>query len=392
MLRLSSIYRARELTFRSILRQEISYFDLDTNSAGALTSSLSKGTNDLAGISGATLGAVLNLITTIIAAITISCITGWKLGLVCSATIPVLLLCGFFRFWVLARCQYRAGKVYQASASLACEAVSAVATIASLTREQDVWKIYHKMLRAQLKKNLQSTLQISLLYAASQSFSLLCMALGFWYGGTLIVAREYSMFQFFVCFSSVIFSAQSAGALFSFAPDMAKSRQAAQQLKNLWDRKPEIDSWSDGGERVEHLRGQVEFRNVHFHYPTRPEQSVLQGLSLKVEPGQFIALVGASGCGKSTVIGLIERFYDPTSGGIFLDGKNISSLNVNNYRSHLAIVMQQPELYSGTIRENILLGIKDENIQEEAVVEACKKANIHDFIVSRLTNPCLILR
>jgi ATP-binding cassette subfamily B (MDR/TAP) protein 1 len=297
VLRLSSVYRARELTFRSILRQEISYFDLDTNSAGALTSSLSKGTNDLAGISGATLGAVLNLITTIIAAIIISCIIGWKLGLVCSATIPVLLLCGFSRFWVLARFQYRAGKVYQASATLACEAVSAVATIASLTREQDVWEIYHEMLQAQLSKSLQSILQISLLYAASQSFLLLCMALGFWYGGTLIVTREYSMFQFFVCFSSVIFSAQSAGALFSFAPDMAKSRQAAQHLKNLWDRKPEIDSWSGGGGRVEHLRGQVEFRDLHFFYPTRPEQSVLQGLSLKVELGQFIALVGASGCG-----------------------------------------------------------------------------------------------
>jgi ATP-binding cassette, subfamily B (MDR/TAP), member 1 len=385
MLRPSSVYRARDLTFRSILRQEIAYFDLDVNSAGALTSTLSKGTNDLAGISGATLGAVLNLITTIIAAMTVSCIIGWKLGLVCSATIPVLLLCGFSRFWVLARFQHRAGKVYQASATHACEAVSAIATIVSLTREEDVWEIYHEMLKVQLAESLRSILQTSLLYAASQSFGLLCMALGFWYGGTLIVAREYSMFQFFVCFSSVIFSAQSAGALFSFAPDMAKSRQAAQQLKNLWDRKPEIDPWSDGGERVERLRGQVEFRDVHFSYPTRAEQSVLQGLSLKVEPGQFVALVGASGCGKSTVIGLIERFYDPTSGGIFVDGKNISSLNVSEYRSCLAIVMQEPVLYSGTIRENILLGIKDEDAEEEAVVEACKKANIHDFVVSGLS-------
>jgi len=305
--------------------------------------------------------------------------------LVCSATIPVLLLCGFARFWVLARFQSRAGKAYQDSAALACEAVSAVATIASLGKEQKICEDYHAMMKAQITKSLQSILQTSLLYAASQSFGLLCMALGFWYGGTLIVAREYSMFQFFVCFASVIFSAQSAGALFSFAPDMAKSRQAAQQLKKIWYREPEIDWWSDAGEKVEHLRGSVEFRDVYFSYPTRTEQLVLQGLSLKVEPGQFIALVGPSGCGKSTALGLIERFYSPTSGDIFVDGKSISSLNIREYRNHLAIVMQEPALFSGTIRENILLGISDEHIEENAVIEACKKANIHDFIVSSVT-------
>ena len=291
---------------------------------------------------------------------------------------------------MLARFQSRAGKAYQDSASLACEAVSAIATVASLTREQDVWEAYQAALEAQIKKSLQSILQTSLLYAASQSLGLFCMALGFWYGGSLIMAREYSMFQFFVCFASVIFSAQSAGALFSFAPDMAKSRQAAQQLKEIWSRKPEIDSLSDAGGKVEHLKGTIEFRDVHFSYPTRTEWPVLQGLSMEVEPGQFIALVGPSGCGKSTILGLIERFYDPNSGGIFVDGKNISSLNIREYRSHLAIVTQDPVLYSGTIKENILLGISDEYIEEESVMEACKKANIYNFIVSSFATAFLL--
>lgn len=84
----------------------------------------------------------------------------------------------------------------------------------------------------------------------------------------------------------------------------------------------------------------------------------MQGLNIRVEPGQFIALVGASGCGKSTAIGLIERFYNPTSGGILVDGKDISKLNIKEYRSHLALVSQDPVLYSGTVKENILLGIE----------------------------------
>jgi ATP-binding cassette subfamily B (MDR/TAP) protein 1 len=202
------IFRARDLGFRSILRQDISYFDEDVNSTGALTSFLSKGTNDLAGVSGTTLGAILNLVTTIVVAIVLSYIIGWKLALVCSSTTPVLLLCGFSRFWVLSRFEARASKAYQKSAIIACEAVP---TIASLTREDDVWNAYHIMLRLLLSKSLRSILKRRLLYAADQSFALLCMGLGLWYGGHLMLESEYDMFQFFVCFSSIIISAQSAG-------------------------------------------------------------------------------------------------------------------------------------------------------------------------------------
>lgn len=237
------------------------------------------------------------------------------------------------------------------------------------------------MLKAQLQASLRSILKTSLLYAAGQSFALFCMALGFWYGGTLILSHQYSMFQFFVCFSSVIFSAQSAGALFSFAPDMAKSREAAQRLKDIWERKPEIDYWSSSGDTVRALEGKVEFKDVFFSYPTRASQSVLQGLSFSVEPGQFVALVGASGCGKSTAIGLLERFYDPTAGQILVDGREVKGLNIKEYRSQMALVAQEPVLYSGSIKENVLLAVEGEDVNDEAVEEACRKANIWDFVV-----------
>src|ERR1700709_135412 len=117
---------------------------------------------------------------------------------------------------------------------------------------------------------------------------------------------------------------------------MGKAKHAAQELKELFDRKPSIDTWSSDGESVEAVSGTVEFRDVHFRYPTRPEQPVLRGLNLSVKPGQYIALVGASGCGKSTTIALLERFYDPLVGGIYVDGKEISSLALNDYRSFIA--------------------------------------------------------
>lgn len=376
------VHRARDQAFRTMLRQEIAYFDREENSAGALTSFLSTETTQLAGLSGATLGTLLVVTTTLVAAVAISLAIGWKLALVCTATIPVLLVCGFFRFWMLARFAIRAKKAYEGSASYACEATTAIRTVASLTREEDVWEHYHQSLVIQNKRSLRSVLKSSTLYAGSQAFILLCVALGFWYGGTLIAAHEYNLFQFFVCFSAIIFGAQSAGTIFSFAPDMGKAKNAAERLQTLFDRKPSIDSWSPDGQPFKQVEGTIEFRDVHFRYPTRPEQAVLRGLNLTVKPGQYVALVGASGCGKSTTIALLERFYDPVAGGIYIDGKEISSLNIKDYRNFLALVGQEPTLYQGSIRDNVLLGADREDVPDEEIVRACKDANIYDFIIS----------
>ncbi|EEU46536.1 uncharacterized protein NECHADRAFT_104160 [Fusarium vanettenii 77-13-4] len=376
------VHRVRDRAFRTMLRQDVSFFDRDENTSGALTSFLSTETTHVAGLSGVTLGTLLMVSTTLISAIAMSLAIGWKLSLVCISTIPVLLGCGFFRFWMLAHFQRRSKAAYDSSATFASEAISAIRTVAALTREEDVLKQYQNSLAIQQRKSLISVMKSSLLYAASQSLIFACLALGFWYGGTLIGKLEYTMFQFFLCFMAVIFGAQSAGTIFSFAPDMGKAHQAAGELKKLFDRQPVVDTWSESGERLPEVEGTLEFRDVHFRYPTRPEQPVLRGLNLTVRPGQYIALVGASGCGKSTTIALLERFYDPLSGGIFIDNREISGLNINDYRSHIALVSQEPTLYQGTIKENILLGTSRENVPDSDVEFACREANIYDFIVS----------
>ena len=376
------VHRVRDRAFRTMLRQDVEFFDKDENTAGALTSFLSTETTHVAGISGVTLGTLLLTATTLLTAIILSVAIGWKLSLVCISTMPILLGCGFFRFWLLAHFQRRSKQAYASSATFASEAISAIRTVASLTREADVLQQYKDSLVEQQRRSLRSIAKSSALFAASQSLLFLCFALGFWYGGKLIGKGEYDLFQFFLCFMAVVFGAQSAGSVFSFAPDMGKAHHAAQQLKVLFDRKPAIDSWSEEGAPVTAVDGTIEFRDVHFRYPTRPEQPVLRGLNLTVQPGQYVALVGASGCGKSTTISLLERLYDPLAGGVFVDGREISTLNINDYRSYIALVSQEPTLYQGTILENIMLGTSDENVTEEQVEHACRESNIYDFIMS----------
>ncbi|KAE9372742.1 ABC transporter [Stipitochalara longipes BDJ] len=372
-------HRSRFRVFRTILRQDIPFFE--ENPTGALTSFLSTRPTNLAGISGIALGTFLTLTTTLIAAIVISISVGWKLGLVCTSTVPILIGCGFLRFSVLVEIEEAAKAAYESSADYACESTSAIRTVASIGREDEVWQEYHNQLTAQGAKTLKSVLWASALYAASQSLPFLCTALGFWYGGHLVSTGEYSLFRFFLCFTEITFGSQTAGTIFSRAPDMGKAKDAANNLQTLFDREPRIDIWSAAGEAVNIVKGDIEFKDVCFTYPSRDDPA-LKGLTFNIKAGQYVALVGASGCGKSTTISLLERFYRPMSGSIAVDGQDISTLNVNHYRSFLALVSQEPTLYQGTIRDNILLGTNRDDTPEGAIIQACKDSNIYDFIMS----------
>jgi ATP-binding cassette subfamily B (MDR/TAP) protein 1 len=303
--------RVGSRAFRDIIQQDVSFFDREENTVGSLTSFLATEPTNLAGFSGSTLGAIICVISTIISALALSISISWKLGVVCGATIPIMLACGFYRFWILAQLAKRSKKAYTFSASYAAEATTAIRTIASLTREKDVLEFYHGTLVGEQRHVLASTLKSSNLYAISQAFPYLCMALGFWFGGHLISRGEIGMFEFYLCYNALIFTIQSAGRVLAFAPQLGKAKNAALELKALFDREPGINSGSPQGAALGKIEGQLEFRDVHFHYPTRPGVKVLKDLHFTVSPGQYVALVGASGCGKSTVLALLERFYDP---------------------------------------------------------------------------------
>ncbi|KAF2743772.1 leptomycin B resistance protein pmd1 [Sporormia fimetaria CBS 119925] len=373
------VARVRERAFRAILRQDIEFFDSDTVTSGSLATFLSSEANRLGGLSGSTLGTIFSSFSSIFCAIPVACAFGWKLALVCISTVPLLLGCGYFRFYALVRIEKRTKRSTEAS-SFACEAASSIRTVASLSLESRLLSEYHQKLETQAAGNMRFTNVSSILYALSQALNMFIFALVFWYGGNLMLKAEYTVVQFFIVYSAIINGAQAAGTIFSFAPDMGEARGAAELLKSFLDRVPKIDNWSTDGKNVSTLEGKVELTNVRFTYPGRRDHPVLRGVNVRADPGQFVALVGASGSGKSTVMALLERFYDPTSGEIKVDDVELRDYNIQDYRAMLAIVSQETTLYTGTIRENIIADRED--VDEEKVVKACKDANIYDFIVS----------
>lgn len=359
---------------------KISFFDSNEETSGALVSFVTTDIQAIAGISGATQGAVVTFVWTIIASIVIACSVGWKLALVCISTMPLLLFCGFLRTWILTRLERRTRQGTSASA-LACEAINATWTVAALAREEALTQSYRKSLLGQEPKYLRDLLQSAFLYALSQSLSLSLFAMGlaFWYGGTLIEHGEYTVKQFFICFVSVIWGSQAAAGIFSFANEIGSARQATEQLQQLLYRTPSIDSWSSVGQQEE-IKGDIELHDVHFRYPGRPGRLVLRGVSLKVKRGQLLAVVGASGSGKSSIFALLERFYDLDSGTVAVDGRPVSQYHVQHYRRQIGLVSQETVLFSGTIWDNIVAGL--DNANRDEVIQACKDANIYDFIVS----------
>ncbi|KAI6123930.1 ste6-like protein [Pisolithus croceorrhizus] len=369
--------KLRTLTFHAILRQDIQFFDRVENSTGALTSRVNDDPQKIIGLAGTTLGAIIQAATTLIGGLAIGLAYAWKPSLVGMACVPLVFFAGLIRLNKAA---------HEDSARLACEATGAIRTVASLTLEDESLKSYSNCLDEPLRNSNKSAIWSNLVYAFSHSCSFWVIALVFWYGSRLVANLELSTTNFFIALVGVTFGAMQAGIVFTFVPDISSAHGAGVAIIKLLDSTPEIDAGAADGKTFEgrNVEGQVQLENVHFRYPTRPTVPVLHGLNLTVAPGTYVALVGASGCGKSTVIQLIERFYDPLLGRVLLDGQPINEYNIQEYRKQIALVSQEPTLYAGTIRFNILLGATKpvSEVTEEELEATCRDANILDFIHS----------
>ncbi|KAK3355080.1 P-loop containing nucleoside triphosphate hydrolase protein [Neurospora tetraspora] len=374
----------RQEYFESMMGQKTSFFDADGNSVGQLTARLQSDIKSLMELLGLNLMMVIIGVFSLIGAPIISFIYGWKLALVAlCVTVPLNMVAGFYR--VRYELQFNAMNeaVFRESSKFGAESIGAFRTVTALVMEESICARYESLLRNHVVTAYRKARLATLVFAFSDSVALTCQSLIFWYGGRLIASGEYGQVAFLVTYMAVIQGAESAGQYMSFGPNMAQASAAANNILEARESRIRVDEVSTSEHYVPDTEGgvKIELQDVHFKYPTR-NISVFKGLNLTIEKGQFAALVGASGSGKTSIVSLLERFYDVDQGKILFNGKDISEVNLFEYRKLLSLVAQEPSLFHGTIRENILMGVDPSTITEEQLHQCCRDANIHDFIIS----------
>jgi len=375
----STYYRTEYL--QHFLLKRISFFDAEGNSAGTLTSRLSDDPHRVEALMGTEMSMGLIAVVNLLGSIIISFIFGWKLALVgVFAVLPLILIAGYVRFKLEMQFEEMNAAVFAESSQFGTEAIGAFRTVTSLIMEDVVCNRYAQLLKLHVTSAAKKALPSTMVFATSDSIELLCQALVFWYGSRLMLWNGYTPVQFFVVYMSVIQSSQAAGVWFSFSPNIAEATAASNRIISM--RPPKDDgSRTPQPFQIENGSVGIEFRDVNFTYSNR-SIPVLSGLNLKIVPGQFVGLVGASGSGKSTIVSLLERFYDPDSGVILCGEQDITKISTKDYRSNISLVAQESTLYEGTIKENVALSVEEAEATDEAVQQACKDAQIHDFITS----------
>ncbi|XP_004375601.1 bile salt export pump isoform X2 [Trichechus manatus latirostris] len=374
--------RLRKFGFKAILGQEIGWFEDLRNSPGALTTRLATDASQVQGAAGPQIGMIVNSFTNITVSMIVAFLFCWKLSLVVMCFFPFLALSGAIQTKMLTRFASRDKEALETAGQITNEALGNIRTIAGIGKERWFTEVYEAALEKPFKAAIQKANIYSFCFAFSQSITFIATSVSYRYGGYLIFYEGLHFSYVFRVISVFVLSGMALGRASSYTPSYAKAKISAARFFQLLDRQPPINVYSSAGEKWDNFQGKIDFVDCTFTYPSRPDVQVLNGLSVSVSPGQTLAFVGSSGCGKSTSIQLLERFYDPDKGKVMIDGHDSKNVNIQFLRSNIGIVSQEPVLFAGSIADNIKYGDNTKEIPMERVIEAAKQAQLHTFVLS----------
>ncbi|XP_012673518.2 antigen peptide transporter 1 isoform X2 [Clupea harengus] len=362
------------LVFKSVLKQEIAFFDKSTT--GDIVSRITTDTNTMSESLSEKLSLLMWYFWRVIFLFCFMINLSWKLSLFTCMGLPII--------WVIPQIS---GKFYQqlskdvqeslAKANdVAIETFSSMKTVRSFANEDGEAERYNKRLQETYSLNKKEAAAYAVSTWTNSMSSLALKVSILYYGGRLVTGDDVSSGDLV---SFVLYELQFSSAvevLMNYYPHVKKAIGGSEKIFEYVDRSPEIPP--DGTLAPQKLNGNVEFQNVTFSYPKRPDTAILKGLSLQLKPGQMTALVGPSGGGKSTCVNLLERFYQPEQGCILLDGEPLLSYKDQYLHQKISVVCQEPKLFARSLKENIKYGKEDAT--DEDMIQAAKSAYAHDFI------------
>ncbi|KAJ1919961.1 hypothetical protein H4219_001622 [Mycoemilia scoparia] len=370
--------KIRYLSFKAFLRQEAGYFDNEQNGTGALTARLATEAEHVNNFGTYVIPAIIACISSVVTGIIISFISDWRMSLIILALLPLNAYSQYFVMQAQSGASKSMSNAQREAGKAAAETISSIKTVASLTREHTFISIFNQSNGDAALKERMPTYISAFGYGFSQASMLLIYPLLFFVGTRFVLGGSLTIERMFLVMFALMFTDNALGQMCQQTQNYSNGVVAASDVYDLIHRETAIDGTNDEGKSPEKFTGKANLQDVEFAYPIRPKARILHGISLEAKPGQTVALVGGSGSGKSTTVALLQRLYDVSEGGAFVEDIDVRDWNIHSLRDHISIVSQEPTLFNMSIAENISYGKTNATIQE--IEAAARDANIYDFI------------
>jgi len=365
--------------FDKLLKFKMQYFN--KTPVGKLVTRVVSDIEIIASIFGQGLFAIISDLLQMLVIIIIMLLMNWRLGLIVIAVLPIMIYATkIFQIKIKSTFQEVRTQVANLN-SFVQERISGMKIVQLFTREKIEYDKFLQINDKHKKANVRTVWYYSIFFPIVEILSSITLGIIVWYGGLAAAvdgAASFGTITSFITMSSMLFRPlrQIADKFNTLQMGMV----AAERVFTVLDEnEEEVDI---GTLEVAHLKGEIIFENVHFRY--LKDEPVLRGISFKVKQGETVAVVGATGAGKSTIINLLSRFYTIDSGSILVDGIDINKFTLSSLRNQISVVLQDVFLFSDTILNNITLN--NDNIHLEEVQEAAKKIGIHNFIMTLPNN------
>lgn len=358
------------------------FFDKKENSVGQLTSRLATESTLVKGITGDTLGSSSLVVATLLTGFLIAFLSCWRVALVVTVVFPFMAVSEAAQVKLMSGFDADSNKKFAQAGAVASEAVDNFDTVCAIGAQDFFIDRYNDELKGPLRNGEKTALSSGIAFGIAEFLTQVLWAISFWVGSIFVQNGDCLFPDLFKAITGLLFAGSSLGQASMFMPDFGKSKVAATNIFRMLDRQSAIDPTANEG-ITKVIEGRIAAKKVEYEYATRPDVPVLRGLTMDVPCGKTFALVGESGCGKSTIVSLMERFYDPRSGTITMDGTDAKDFEVIGLRSQMGFVSQEPDLFNRSVRDNIAYGLDHKDgtpVTESMIQEAAKAANAHDFI------------